>query len=58
MVMTKFHVLVHNQPINLEWDGRLSSVSSKFTEIKNKAGETWAPAGPPPIPGTIGSSAS
>ena len=52
MVMTKFHVVVRNQPINLEWDGRLSSVSSKFTEIKDKAGETIAPVTPPPIPGT------
>jgi len=53
MVMTKFHVVVRNQSINMEWDGRLSSVSSKFTEIKNKAGEAVAPVGPPPIPGTL-----
>jgi hypothetical protein len=53
MVMTKFHVVVRNQAINLEWDGRLSSVSSKFQEIKDKAGEAVAPAPlPPPIPGT------
>ena len=37
MVMTKFHVLVQNQSINLEWDQRLSSVSRKFGEIKDKA---------------------
>ncbi len=37
MVMTKFHVLVRNQPINLEWDQRLSSVSRKFGEIKDRA---------------------
>ncbi|MDO8836397.1 MAG: hypothetical protein Q7V01_12425 [Vicinamibacterales bacterium] len=44
MVMTKFHVLVQNQPINLEWDQRLSSVSRKFGEIKDKA------AGAPGLP--------
>jgi hypothetical protein len=38
MVMTKFHVCVRNQPINLEWDQRLSSVSRKFGELKDKAG--------------------
>jgi hypothetical protein len=55
MVMTKFHVVVRNQPINLEWDGRLSSVSSKFQEIKDKAGEEVRPASvPPPLPGTTG----
>lgn len=54
MVMTKFHVAVRNQAINLEWDGRLSSVSSKFKDIKEKAGETLQPSAlPPPIPGSI-----
>jgi Co/Zn/Cd efflux system component len=37
MIMTRFHVLAHDQPINLEWDQRLSSVSRKFGEIKEKA---------------------
>jgi hypothetical protein len=37
MVMTKFHLAVRNQSINLEWDQRLSGVSSKFREIKDKA---------------------
>ncbi len=46
MVMTKFHVLVQNQSINLEWDQRLSSVSRKFGEIKEKA----ASAPPFPVP--------
>jgi hypothetical protein len=54
MVMVKFHIVVRNQPINLEWDGRLSSASSKFQEIKDKAGELARPAVvPPPIPGTV-----
>jgi hypothetical protein len=37
MVMTKFHVLVRNQAINLEWDERLSGLGGKFQEVKNKA---------------------
>jgi hypothetical protein len=54
MVMTKFHLVVRDQPINLEWDARLSSVSSKFQEIKDKAAEAVRPATlPPPIPGTV-----
>jgi hypothetical protein len=44
MVMTKFHVSVRNQAINLEWDQRLSSLSSKFREIKDKAVAGWPPA--------------
>ena len=44
MVMTTFHVLVRNQAINLEWDQRLSSVSRKFGEIKEKAAEGGIPA--------------
>ena len=45
MVMTKFHVLVHNQAINLTWDQRLSSASRKFGQIKDKAEAGWTPAG-------------
>jgi len=37
MVMTKFHVVVRNQPINMVWDERLSGMSDKFRDIKNKA---------------------
>ena len=37
MVMTTFHVSVENQPINLEWDARLTSLSGKFKELKDKA---------------------
>jgi hypothetical protein len=44
MVMTKFHVSVRNQAINLEWDQRLSNLSSKFREIKDKAVAGWSPA--------------
>jgi hypothetical protein len=44
MVMTKFHVLVHDQAINLTWDQRLSQVSRKFQELKEKAVAGWTPA--------------
>ncbi len=37
MVMTKFHVAAENQPINAEWDARLTSISDKFGQIKEKA---------------------
>jgi hypothetical protein len=43
MVMTKFHVVIRGQPINIEWDERLSSVSSKFRDLKDKA------LAPPPL---------
>ena len=48
MVMIKFHVLVRNQPINLEWDARLSSISGKFGELKNTASEAL-PIGQAPV---------
>jgi hypothetical protein len=44
MVMTKFHVLVRNQAINPEWDQRLSGISRKFNEIKEKAAAGGVPA--------------
>lgn len=36
MVMIKFHLCVRDQPINLEWDERLSSISSQFVALKGK----------------------
>jgi hypothetical protein len=36
MIMTKFHVSVRGQAINLEWDERLAGISNKFGEIKDK----------------------
>lgn len=50
MVMAKFHVVVRHQAINLEWDERLTSVSGKFREIKDKASAGWSPA---PVPGAL-----
>ena len=51
MVMTKFHVVVRNQTIDLEWDQRLTSLSRKFQDIKDKAAAGWSPA--PPVPGSM-----
>jgi hypothetical protein len=48
MVMTKFHVVVRNQAINAEWDGRLTGLSSKFQDIKDRAAAGWAPPVPTP----------
>ncbi len=50
MVMTTFHVGAEGRPINPEWDARLTSVSGKFAQIKDKA-RAWtagksAPAAP------------
>lgn len=36
MVMTKFHVLIANQPINEAWVQRLDTVSDKFRVLKAK----------------------
>jgi hypothetical protein len=44
MMMIKFHVCVRNQPINLEWDQRLSGVSDKYRELKSKLFEVPQPA--------------
>jgi hypothetical protein len=38
MIMIKFHVSVHGQAINLEWDDNLSRLSTKFVELKNHIG--------------------
>ncbi len=44
MVMVKFHVVSRNQSINPEWDSRLSSASSKFAELKQRA-QQWVSPG-------------
>jgi len=44
MVMVKFHALVQNQPIQLEWEQRLSLASSKFGELGQKAA-AWMQSG-------------
>jgi hypothetical protein len=52
MVMTKFHVVVRNQAIDMEWDQRLTGLSRKFQDIKDKAAAGWSPT-PPPLPGGL-----
>lgn len=37
MVMIKFHVAAQNQPIQLEWDERLSGLSKHFVKLKSQA---------------------
>ncbi len=44
MVMTRFHVAVKNEAINLEWDARLSEISSKFRDLTGHAASGWQPA--------------
>jgi len=44
MVMVKFHLSVRGQPINVEWQQRLESVSDKFREITSKIASGWSPA--------------
>lgn len=47
MVMVKFHAVARNQPINLEWDQRLTGASKKFAELKGQA-EAWVSPGQQP----------
>ncbi len=49
MVMTKFHVSIQGQPINVEWEQRLDSVSEKFRTIKDRLLGTT----PVPRPGHV-----
>jgi hypothetical protein len=44
MIMVKFHASVKGQPINLEWDAQLSSISDKFVELKNRIGQPTSTA--------------
>jgi hypothetical protein len=50
MVMVKFHAMAKNQPINLEWDQRLTTASSKFEELKQQA-SAWVRPSRGPQPG-------
>jgi hypothetical protein len=40
MVMVKCHHVIHEQPIDLVWDDRLSRASSKFAKLKREA-QAW-----------------
>jgi hypothetical protein len=37
MMMVRFHALIENQPINQEWDARLSTLSDKFRDLGTQA---------------------
>ncbi len=52
MVMVKFHLSVRGQPISVEWQQRLESISDKFKEITSKIVTGWpqAPHAPQPQP--------
>jgi hypothetical protein len=47
MVMVKFHLSVRGQPINVEWEQRLESISDKFRELAGKIAAGWPKA---PVP--------
>jgi hypothetical protein len=51
MIMTRYHLLVRQQAINLEWDDRLSRVSRKFGQLKDHAAGASAPPLAPAIGG-------
>jgi hypothetical protein len=36
MIMTKFHVVIKAQPINEEWDSKLTGLTPKFGKLKEK----------------------
>src|SRR5262249_19542520 len=46
MVMTRFHALIENEPLNREWANRLNEVSDKFRELGQKA-VNWGRPGEP-----------
>ncbi len=50
MVMIKFHVAAENQPVNLDWDARLTTLSGNFVEIKEKAAAWVTSTNPSPVP--------
>jgi hypothetical protein len=37
MIMTRFHALIENQPINAEWVAYLDQLSDKFRDLGQKA---------------------
>lgn len=47
MVIVKFHVTIRDQAIDLRWDERFSSVSSKFVDLKQQIGSAGTSARPP-----------
>jgi hypothetical protein len=41
MMMVRFHTLIENQPINQEWDARLSSISTQFGTLGTQAASAF-----------------
>ena len=41
MMMVRFHALIENQPINQEWDERLSAISEKFRTLGTQSTTTF-----------------
>jgi hypothetical protein len=50
MILLKFHETVQGQPINLEWDQRLTSLSDKFRQLTERAAQWVAAPSPAPQP--------
>jgi len=52
MIMTRFHALIENQPINAEWVGYLDQLSDKFRDLGQQARSFTGPnLARPPAPG-------
>ena len=52
MIMTRFHTLIENQPINAEWVGYLDQLSDKFRDLGQQARSFTGPnMARPPAPG-------
>ncbi len=49
MIMVKFHCSVRGQAIHPEWDARLTSVSDKFRELRDKAASFGKPDSVRPV---------
>ena len=41
MMMVRFHTLIEHQPINQEWDARLSAMSDKFRVMGMQAASAF-----------------
>ena len=44
MMMTRYHALIENQPINEEWDGKLSAMSAQFRDLGQQAKDAFGKA--------------
>jgi hypothetical protein len=51
MIMTRFHALIENQPINAEWVGYLDQLSDKFRDLGQRARTFGGVGASRPAPG-------